>query len=322
MTRIGDIGTANIVLSNEKKAFYVSLALIKPKKINSYFLKESIHSPFVKKDLWHRTLHIAFPKKINKNEIDKLLISYPNENEQKRIGGFFSYIDKLITLHQRKCEKLQNIKKSLLEKMFPKNNEKFPEIRFKGFTNAWELRILGDITTEIKRIDSDSIAPVMMISAANGFINQSEKYSSDNAGQSLSKYILLQKGELAYNHGASKQRKYGSCFALTINEARIPFVYHCFKINENNPYFIAIELNEPRIDLQLRRLVSSGARMDGLLNISYESYMTVLVKTTKKDEQDKIVKFLNYIDKSITLHQRQIEKLQHIKKSLLEKMFI
>ncbi len=101
MTRIGDIGTANIVLSNEKKAFYVSLALIKPKKINSYFLKESIHSPFVKKDLWHRTLHIAFPKKIYKNEIDKLLISYPNENEQKRIGGFFSYIDKLITLHQR-----------------------------------------------------------------------------------------------------------------------------------------------------------------------------------------------------------------------------
>ncbi|MDR3316347.1 MAG: hypothetical protein LBS98_07765, partial [Coriobacteriales bacterium] len=122
-------------------------------------------------------------------------------------------------------------------------------------TTAWEQRKVGEIATEIKRTDSDSEAPVMMISAASGFIYQSEKYSSDNAGQSLAKYILLQRGELAYNHGASKYKPYGSCFALNADEARIPFVYHCFEVGENNPYFTAIVLNDSRVDKQLRRLV-------------------------------------------------------------------
>lgn len=87
----------------------------------------------------------------------------------------------------------------------------------------------------------------MMLSAGNGFIMQSEKYSRDNAGQSLKKYILLKKGELAYNHGASKARQYGCCYELTENEARIPYVYHCFKVceTEYTPY-IAIALNNTK----------------------------------------------------------------------------
>jgi len=119
MTRIGDIGTANIVESNEDKAYYVSLALLKKKNLDSYFLKASICSNSVKKELWHRTLHIAFPKKINKNEIAKVLINYPeNIEEQKQIGTFFKNLDNLITINQQKLEKLKNIKKSCLEKMF------------------------------------------------------------------------------------------------------------------------------------------------------------------------------------------------------------
>jgi type I restriction enzyme S subunit len=145
----------------------------------------------------------------------------------------------------------------------------------------------------------------MMISAASGFINQSEKYSSDNAGQSLAKYILLKKGELAYNHGASKYKPYGSCFALNADEARIPFVYHCFEVGENNPNFVAIVLNDNRVDTQLRRLVSSGARMDGLLNISFDAYKTVEVMLPQKAEQDKIHEFFANLDNLITLHQRE-----------------
>lgn len=198
---------------------------------------------------------------------------------------------------------------------------KTPAIRFKGFTDAWEQRKLGDVATAITRTDSESIAPVMMISAASGFINQSEKYSSDNAGQSLAKYILLKKGELAYNHGASKYRQYGSCFDLKVDEARIPFVYHCFEVGYNNPDFIARELNDPRIDKQLRRLVSSGARMDGLLNISFEAYKTVTISVPQNEEQDKISVFLLELDKLSTLHQRKYNKLQNVKKAMLEKMF-
>lgn len=119
MTRIGDIGTANVFESNEPTAYYVSLALIKCKDLDPYFLKESIYSETVKKDLWHRTLHIAFPKKINKNEIEKIQIPFPKDRpEQELIGTFFNNIDNLITLHQRKLKKLQNVKKACLEKMF------------------------------------------------------------------------------------------------------------------------------------------------------------------------------------------------------------
>ncbi len=119
MTRIGDIGTANVFDLNEPTAYYVSLALLKCKELNPYFLKESIYSETVKKDLWHRTLHIAFPKKINKNEIEKVKIPYPKSKlEQKQIGSFFKNLDDLITLHQRKLEKLQDIKKAYLNEMF------------------------------------------------------------------------------------------------------------------------------------------------------------------------------------------------------------
>lgn len=119
MTRIGDIGTANVVESNEPKAYYVSLALLKKKLLNPYFLKESISSKTVRNDIWKRTLHIAFPKKINKNEITEVMILYPQQiDEQEQIGIFFKNFDNLITLHQRKLEKLQNLKKAYLNEMF------------------------------------------------------------------------------------------------------------------------------------------------------------------------------------------------------------
>ena len=247
----------------------------------------------------------------------------PSLDEQKQIGAFFKQLDHLITLHQREYAKLVNIKASMLEKMFPKDGSAYPEVRFAGFTDAWEQRKLGDVAKEVTRNDPYSDAPVMMITANNGFIEQSERYAFNNAGESLKKYILLQKGELAYNHGASKLRPYGSCFALTTAEnARIPFVYHCFSAEGINPEFLSIELNGDEIEGQLRRIVSSGARMDGLLNISFDEYTSVSVLLPKKEEQDHIADFFRQLDNLITLHQRKLEKLQNIKKSMLEKMFV
>ena len=163
----------------------------------------------------------------------------------------------------------------------------------------------------------------MMITANNGFIEQSERYAFDNAGESLKKYILLQKGELAYNHGASKLRPFGSCFALTTAEsARIPFVYHCFSAENQNEEFLSIELNGSEVESQLRKIVSSGARMDGLLNISFDEYSTVTVLLPDIKEQEHITDFFRNLDHLIALHQRELEKLQNIKKSMLEKMFV
>ena len=246
-----------------------------------------------------------------------------NADEQKQVGQYFSLIDHLITLHQRKYDKLVNIKKSVLEKMFPRDGKIIPDIRFSGFTEDWEQRKLGEIVKEVTRNDSASEAPIMMITANHGFIEQSERYAFNNAGESLKRYILLENGELAYNHGASKLRPYGSCFALTTAEkARIPFVYHCFSAEEQNAEFISIELNGYDVENQLRKIVSSGARMDGLLNISFAEYTSVSVLLPKIDEQNRIADFLSNLDHLITLHQRKLEKLKNIKKSCLEKMFI
>ena len=253
----------------------------------------------------------------------KTPISLPNQIEQAKVGEFFQQLDNLITLHQRKYDKLQVLKKAMLEKMFPKNGSSVPEIRFKGFTDAWEQRKLGEVVKEVTRNDPTSEVPIMMITANNGFIEQSERYAFDNAGESLKKYILLQKGELAYNHGASKLRPFGSCFALTTAEsARIPFVYHCFSAENQNAEFLSIELNGSEVESQLRKIVSSGARMDGLLNISFDEYSTVTVLLPDIKEQEHIADFFRNLDHLITLHQRELEKLQNIKKSMLEKMFV
>ena len=202
------------------------------------------------------------------------------------------------------------------------DNEKKPALRFKGFTDPWEQRKLGEIAKAVVRNDPASDAPIMMITAGNGFIEQSDRYAFNNAGESLKKYILLECGELAYNHGASKLRPYGSCFALTtVEKARIPFVYHCFSVEKSNPEFLSIELNGANVENQLRKIVSSGARMDGLLNIAYSEYTEVTVQLPKKEEQDWIAKFFKHLDTLITLHQRKYEKLVNIKKSMLDKMF-
>ena len=222
-------------------------------------------------------------------------VSLPSLEEQRKIGKLFDTLDNLITLHQRQPFLHSTPEISLTVQLI-----------HPFYTSSWEQRKLGDVVKEITRNDPESEAPIMMITANNGFIEQSERYAFNNAGESLKKYILLKKGELAYNHGASKLRPYGSCFALTTAEnARIPFVYHCFSAENQNAEFMSIELNGAEIENQLRKIVSSGARMDGLLNISFDEYTSVSVLLPGTEEQDRIADFFRHLDNLITLHQRK-----------------
>ena len=174
----------------------------------------------------------------------------------------------------------------------------------------------------MNRTDPKSNAPIMMLSAGNGFIMQSEKYSRDNAGQSLKKYILLKQGELAYNHGASKAKQFGCCYELTEPEARIPYVYHCFKINDHEyTPFIAMALNNAKMDKQLKRLVSSSVRMDGLLNISFEDYMSVTLHLPSSTEQKHIADFLKKIGERIAAQEKLLASLKKYKRGLLRTVF-
>ena len=200
--------------------------------------------------------------------------------------------------------------------------EKRPKLRFPGFDEPYRSTQLGDIAALVNRTDPKSNAPIMMLSAGNGFIMQSEKYSRDNAGQSLKKYILLKQGELAYNHGASKAKQFGCCYELTGPEARIPYVYHCFKIN-NHEYtpFIAMALNNAKMDRQLKRLVSSSVRMDGLLNISFEDYMSVTIHLPSPSEQKRIADFLQKIDERITAQEKLLASLKKYKRGVIQYIF-
>lgn len=298
-----------------------------------YHPKDTVYAPFVQTyfNLDKRLNGYLLPvvSKGAKNTInvgdDAVLLGtvcFPEYDEQQAVTNIFSNLEKLIVQSKSKLEKLHALKASMLEKMFPKGGADVPDVRFKGFDKPWRTIFLKDIASEIIRTDKTSKAPIMMITAANGFIDQSDRYSFNNAGQSLAKYIVLKKGELAYNHGASKLRPYGSCFALEVDEARIPYVYHCFTISEHNPYFVSRVLNNKETEKQLRKLVTSGARMDGLLNISYEEYTTVSIQLPERDEQDRIAEYFENIENLIVLCQQELDKLQSIKKGLLEKMFV
>ena len=200
--------------------------------------------------------------------------------------------------------------------------ENRPKLRFPGFDEPYRTIALGKIASLVNRTDPKSNAPIMMLSAGNGFIMQSKKYSRDNAGQSLKKYILLKQGELAYNHGASKAKQFGCCYELTKPEARIPYVYHCFKIN-NQEYtpFIAMALNNAKMDKQLKRLVSSSVRMDGLLNISFEDYMSVTIHLPSFSEQKHIADFLQKIDERIVAQEKLLASLKKYKRGVMRAIF-
>ena len=319
-----EVGMSSVWLGSSENIYLNSFCFGYRPTINFdlYYLAYMLRSSSMRKKITFLAQGIS-RYNISKNKMMDIEIPIPPIEEQKQIGSYFRNLDRLITLHQRKYDKLTNMKKLMLEKMFPKNGANVPEIRFKGFTDAWEQRKLGEVVQEVTRNDATSDAPIMMITANNGFIKKSERYAFNNAGESLKKYILLEKGELAYNHGASKLRPYGSCFTLTTSEnARIPFVYHCFSADEQNSEFLSIELNGADVENQLRRIVSSGARMDGLLNISFQEYLSVSVLLPTIEEQNKIADFFKNLDRLITLHQRELEKLKNLKKACLEKMFV
>lgn len=322
MGMIGTIG--NIALVRTPPDFAIkNVALIKDTgEVFYLYLYHCLQSTCVAKQL-NENLDGGTQKFIALNKIRGLVIPVSTIEEQKAIGTFLENIDKFISLHQQKHMQLMAIKKAMLEKMFPKEGETVPEIRFAGFSEPWELRQLRKVVKEVTRNDPLSTAPVMMITATQGFIDQSERYAFNNAGESLKKYTLLHKGELAYNHGASKLRPYGSCFNLaSVEEARIPYVYHCFSTKNQNPVFMSIMLNGKNVENQLRRIVSSGARMDGLLNISFDEYASITILLPTLSEQNAIANYFRNLDTLISLQQKKIDQLQHIKKAFLGKMFV
>ena len=246
-----------------------------------------------------------------------------SQEEQEKIGEYFSSLDHIITLHQRKCEQTKNLKKYMLQKMFPQNGAKVPEIRFNGFTHDWEQRKLGDVCSRVQGNDGRMKLPTLTISAGNGWMRQEDRFSGNIAGNEQKNYTLLHTGELSYNHGNSKLAKYGAVFSLrNYEEALVPRVYHSFRVEEGCADYIEYYFATKLPDRELRKLISSGARMDGLLNIGYDEFMGIKMMFPSIKEQNKIATYFRSLDNLITLHQRQCDELKKMKKYMLQNMFI
>lgn len=188
----------------------------------------------------------------------------------------------------------------------------------------WEQRKLGEIAEEVKG-NSGSInnIPILTISAANGWMNQKDRFSQIIAGNELKKYTLLKKGELSYNHGNSKLAKYGTVFVQdSHDQALVPRVYHSFKmVAQNNPYFIEYLFASGLPNKELSKIVTSGARMDGLLNINKKEFFSIKLNSPSSEEQSRIAKLFQSLDKTITLHEEKYRQLEQLKKALLQKIF-
>ena len=197
-----------------------------------------------------------------------------------------------------------------------------PKIRFKGFTDDWEQRKLGEVCSRVQGNDGRMELPTLTISAGNGWMKQEDRFSGNIAGKEQKNYTLLKKGELSYNHGNSKLAKYGTVFSLqTYEEALVPRVYHSFKVEKGNANFIEYYFATKLPDRELGKLISSGARMDGLLNIGYDDFMGISLLLPRTQEQDCIARYFRKVDMLITLHQRKCEETKKLKKYMLQKMF-
>lgn len=197
-----------------------------------------------------------------------------------------------------------------------------PNVRFKGFTDDWEQRKLGEISSRVRGNDGRMNLPLLTISAKNGWMTQKSRFSSNIAGKEKKNYTLLLEKELSYNHGNSKAAIYGTVFELQgYTKALVPKVYHSFKVQNDNPKFIESYFHTKKLDRQLRQFISSTARMDGLLNISFEDFMKVKLLLPTIKEQDKISILISKINNLLSLYQRKLNLLKQLKKALLQKMF-
>ena len=265
---------------------------------------------------------------ITKNMIEQRDIEYPTKSEQYRIGSLLESIDKLITLHQRKYDALKAMKKTLLSKMFPKNGEDIPEIRFKGFTNAWEQRKLGsDINvTSVKRVhQSDWETEGVPFYRARDIV-------SEFKGEEISEPIFVSKKTYEEFSRISGKVRADDLLVTGVGTIGVPYL-----VKSNNPlYFkdgnvIWIQNNKKLdgyflfytfITNPIQNFIRESAGTGTVGTLTIETCKRIPVFIPGKREQIAVGEFFQSLDNLITLHQRKLDELKNMKKTLLQQMFV
>ena len=266
-------------------------------------------------------------KTLGQKEFADSKLILPEYNEQKKIGGFIDALDNLITFHQRKCDETKELKRFMLQKMFPQNGEVVPEIRFAGFAGDWEQRKLGDICERVTRKNKNGESDLpLTIASQYGLIDQRDFFNKVIAAKDMSNYYLLKKGEFAYNKSYSKGFDYGSIKRLNAYEQGcLSTLYICFGITVDD---IESDYLECYFDTlkwygDISQICSEGARNHGLLTVDTKAFFdeVTIELPSSKEEQRKISAYLNNLDNLITLYQRKYDELRQMKKYMLQNMF-
>ena len=274
---------------------------------------------------------------LSKSDLESQSVMIPSEHEQTKIGQWYGSINQLITLHQRKLEKLKLTKKALLQKLFPKNGSNIPELRFKGVTDAWEQRKLGEIFEYLQNntLSRDSLnyknPNIKNIHYGDILVKFDEILDGSNkdipyinSELDLSKFSksLLRDGDIVFSDTAEDDAV-GK--AIELQNVSVPFILsglHTIPCRPLIPFgkgYLGNFLNSDSYRMQLRPLVQ-GIKVSSISKSALKDTMIVYPK--KLDEQEKIGGLFYHISKIITLHQRKLEMLKNVKKGLLQKMFV
>ena len=253
------------------------------------------------------------------SDVLKFETKYPSYKEQTKIGQYFSQLDNLITLHQRECNQLKELKKTMLKKMFPRDGSNIPEVRFAGFTDDWEQRKLGEIVgiyDGVHQTPKYQDSGIMFLSVENISTLQSTKYISEEDFKRDYKVYPQENDILMTRIG-----DVGTTNVVTDNTLKAYYVsLALLKYKNTNPYFLsnAMQSNYVQKGLANRTLKTAVP-----MKINKDEIGKVdVILTAAVEEQSKIGSYFKNLDNLITLHQRELEILKNLKKTCLKRMFI
>ena len=256
--------------------------------------------------------------------VKSLKVDITTYDEQQAIGAYFRNLDNLITLHQRKYDKLTNVKKSMLEKMFPKNGSNVPEIRFKGFSDAWEQRKLSEVADKVTEKNARlQYIETFTNSAEFGIISQRDFFEHDVAKlSSLDGYYIVENDDFVYNPRISTSAPVGPINRNKLGRTGVMSpLYTVFRTHDINHTYLEYFFKCGYWHSFMNFNGDSGARSDRF-SIKDYVFFQMPIPIPHIEEQRKIGDFMVYLDRLITLHQRELEKLKNLKKACLEKMFV
>ena len=301
---------------------YIVFALKEDGNIDSDFLVS-----YYDTDCWHKGVQAIAAEgarnhgllNITPADYFETVLTVPsNVKEQHQIGTFFAKLDSLITLHQRKCDALQKFKKSMLQKMFPQNGESVPEIRFAGFTDTWEQRKVGELTVESSEYTTLEAGFPLLTSSRNGLMYQNEYRGKQTTDSTETMFSIVPLGACTYRHMSDDD-----VFHLNVNRLEKGLVSREYPVfyasDDNNLDFIVQQINS---SAEFRSFCAEQKKGGTRTRLYYKNLCEFQMLIPNTEEQEKIATFLLTLDTLITLHQRKLETLQKMKKSLLQKMFV